>query len=125
MKPIETGNLNSKVLENPEKRNWFLGHFMDPSSLFHSTDVEIKWGIHKKGEKYENAKANPQAKSLAILVSGNEKFYFPDTDETIILQKEGDYVIWNSGVFHSCEMIEDTTIITIRWPSVPNNTLSK
>jgi len=125
MKPIETGNLTSRILEAPEKRGWFLGHFIDSPSLFHSKDVEVKWGIHKKGEKYENAKANIQAKSLAILISGKEKFFFPDTNETITMEKPGDYIIWNAGIFHKCEMLEDTTILTICWPSSPNDTVSK
>ncbi len=125
MESIKTGNFNANIIETPERRGWVLGHFIESQSLFHSTDIEIKWGVHKKGEKISTLKASTQAKSLAILLSGKICIFFPETNETTILEKEGDFALWNSGVFHNYEFIEDTTVITIRWPSIPNEVSNK
>ena len=31
-------------------RGWLLGHFKDVSDPRHSEDVEIKWGVHPRGD---------------------------------------------------------------------------
>lgn len=125
MEKIETGNLNTRVFKNPESRGWFLGHFIDSSSIFHSSNAEIKWGLHKKGEKYKNTKANIRAKSLAILISGKISISFPDENKISTLEKSGDFVIWEAGIYHTAEFLEDTTLLTIRWPSIPNDVIKK
>lgn len=51
MELIETGNFDVDVNNNPNRRGWVLGHFIDPTTLLFSNEIEIKWGIHQKGEK--------------------------------------------------------------------------
>jgi hypothetical protein len=123
MESIKTGNFNDSIIETPQRRGWVLGQFIESQSLFHSTDVEIKWGVHKKGEKISTSKANVQAKSIAILLSGKININFTETNKSAVLENEGDFAIWNSGIFHNYEFIEDTTVITIRWPSIPNDVI--
>lgn len=82
-------------------------------------------GYTPKRRKIKNSKANIKAKSLAILIKGKLRISFPDENKIVILEKIGDYVIWNHGVFHTVEILENTTTITVRWPSVPNDSISK
>jgi len=125
MESIKTGNFNDDIIGTPERRGWVMGHFIETQSLLHSTDVEIKWGVHKKGEKTSTPRANIQAKSLAILLHGKVSICFTESAETVILEKEGDFVLYDFGVFHNYEFLEDTTVITIRWPSIQNDAITK
>jgi len=125
MKSIFSGNLNKNILKNPERKGWLLGHFIKSPILLNSTDIEIKWGIHKKGEKYKKAKGNKKAKSLAILVRGRVRIYFPDQNKAVVLSKEGDFLIWSPKIFHLTEFLDDTRMLTIRWPSIANDSQAK
>jgi quercetin dioxygenase-like cupin family protein len=39
--------------------------------------------------------------------------------ESVLLEREGDYVMWGAGVDHTWRAEEDSIVITIRWPSLP------
>jgi len=52
------------------------------------------------------------------LKSGLESSLFEFPDEKVELNHQGDYVMWGIGVDHRWEALEDTVIITVRWPSV-------
>ncbi len=118
MSQIETGNLNKKTLENPETRGWVLGNFIDLSLPFHSKDVEIKWGRHKKGETKDSAYVDVPTKALAILIYGKLSIKFPEQDQDIVLEKEGDYIYNEGRLHHILNVFEDSLLITIRWPSL-------
>ncbi len=115
---IESGNLNQKNKEVPSHKQWVMGFMLDKKSLLHSDDVEVKWSEHKAGEKHASPKANTHSKTLLILLKGKIKTDFQDQGKTVILEKEGDFVIWEKGVFHLSEVLEDSKAITIRWPSL-------
>lgn len=125
MRSIASGNLTNQTNAFPEKRGWFLGHFMDNSSLLHSQDIEMKWGVHQKGESFHTVRANKTAKTIAILISGNVSLSFPDENKTILLDQAGDFTMWNAGVFHVVEILEDSTLLTVRWPSVPDDVIQR
>lgn len=99
MSLIENGNLNKLVSLNPETRGWFVGNFINSLSSFNNNNVEIKWGIHKKGEKLDKVRANKNSKTLSILISGKTKISFPDENKEFILSSQGDFVFWEKGVF--------------------------
>ena len=109
-----SGNLNNIVSKNPKTNGWFIGHFIEKPSFFNDKDIEIKWGIHKKGEKLEKIRASNNSKSLSILISGKTKISFPDLKKEIILSKQGDFVYWDKKIFHNSEIIEDSIFLTIR-----------
>ncbi len=113
---ITTGNFNT---ESPSHRGWIMGHFMEDTSPFKTGNVEIKWGVHKKGENKEVVAQNSEAHSLGILIKG--KFTFIFGDQKITLEKEGDYAFYPSGTAHSWTVEEDCLFLTIRWPSLPND----
>jgi quercetin dioxygenase-like cupin family protein len=57
--------------------------------------------------------------SLAILVQGKFQYRFPEAE--IVLARQGDNVLWPPGVFHTWAAVQDSVILTIRWPSKPND----
>jgi hypothetical protein len=115
---IEIGNVNTKA---NGQRNWIIGHFIESSSPFHSQDFEVKWSKLSKGEAKSQVGSNGIAKTLAILAYGKQQINFPATNDVALLANEGDYVFFESGVEHSWEALEDTLLITIRWPSIPGD----
>ena len=87
-------------LDAPAEKGWLLGHFQPPDDPRHSTDVEIKWGRHPKGERRARWVRGEQRTALLILISGRFHMEFPD--RTVVLTTPGDYVVWpgpNSNTF--------------------------
>ena len=111
----EEGNVNTK--SNGE-RGWIFGHFIDPTSPFHSDDFEIKWSKNPQGASKIAAKANKVAKTVCILVRGKFRVDFPDLNKSVLLEKEGDYVFFGNGIVHSWKALEESLTINIRWPSL-------
>jgi len=120
MNQITNGNFKD-IIEKRHGNLWVMGHFMEPGSPFQTDDLEIKWGLHHPGESKNSFGTNSQAKTLAILIRGKTSLKFPDQKQEIILEKEGDYVYWDRGVRHRWSVLEETLVITIRWPSIPND----
>ncbi|GGL56085.1 hypothetical protein GCM10010095_46370 [Streptomyces anthocyanicus] len=98
-------------------RGWLLGHFKDPSDLRHSEDVEIKWGVHPKGDERAHWVTGEDRTALQVLVSGRFRVDFPG--RSVVLAEQGDYVVWGRGVDHSWYAEEESVVLTVRWPSVP------
>ncbi|WP_327133704.1 signal peptidase I [Streptomyces sp. NBC_01343] len=98
-------------------RGWLLGHFKDPADPRHSEDVEIKWGVHPKGEERARWVRGEERTALQVLISGRFRLEFPG--RTVVLAEQGDYVVWGRGVDHSWYAEEDAVVLTVRWPSVP------
>lgn len=116
MPTISTGNLNQKITEHPETKGWVLGHFIPPNSFFHSNDFEVKWAVHAKGETKEGIVGTADAKTFGILVSGKYRIYFPELNQEVVLSQQGDFLTYNATA-HIGEALEDTVLLTIRWPS--------
>ncbi|MFD3868971.1 signal peptidase I [Streptomyces sp. NPDC058623] len=98
-------------------RGWLLGHFKPSGDPRHSTDVEIKWGVHPKGEERGRWVTGERRTALQVLISGRFRLEFPG--RTVVLAEQGDYVVWGRGVDHSWYAEEDSVVLTVRWPSVP------
>lgn len=104
--------------DGQDNRGWLLGHFIDPSQGIRSTkDVEVKWGMHSAGDKRPEWTADDQRTTLLLLVQGH--FRLDLTEGSVTMTKQGDYVVWGPGIDHSWEAIDETVIITVRWPSSP------
>jgi hypothetical protein len=98
-------------------RGWFIGHFMPPESGPCATAaVEVKWGVHAAGEGRSEWGVNPQATTLSILISGRFQLRFPDQE--VVLAEPGDYALWLPGVEHTWQAETDSTVLTVRYPSV-------
>jgi hypothetical protein len=119
-RPVETGN--AADAGSGESRGWFLGHFVHPSAgMRHSTDVELKWGVHRAGDVKETVAANGTAKTLSILISGTFLLEFPDIGEAVRMARPGDYALWPAGLHHRWTTLEDCVVLTVRWPSIPGD----
>lgn len=98
-------------------RGWLLGHFKPDGDPRHSEDVEIKWGVHPRGDRRAQWVRGEERTALQVLVSGRFRVEFPG--RTVVLEHQGDYVVWGHGVDHSWVAEEESVVLTVRWPSVP------
>jgi hypothetical protein len=112
-----TGNA---IDDGAENRGWILGHFIDPAEgVRSSNDLEVKWGIHPPGDERLEWTADDQRTTLVILVSG--RFVVELTMGSVALTRQGDYLLWGAGIDHSWHAEEASTVITVRWPSLPGH----
>lgn len=95
---------------------WFVGHFMggDEHPL-HSSEVELKWGEHRRGERRAGVAPGADVTALTLLLRG--RFALELDDREYVLERPGDFVIWAPGVAHSWRVEEDCLVLTVRWPS--------
>lgn len=100
----------------PLDRGWLLGHFKDPGDPRHSADVEIKWGTHPPGDRRAQWATGEVRTALLVLISGRFRVELPD--RTVVLRRQGDYVVWGKGVDHSWVAEEESVVLTVRWPSI-------
>lgn len=95
---------------------WLLGYFMPPG-LLHSTDVEVKWGVHPVGDRRAAWATGEIRTALLVLIRG--EFHIELRDRTVLLRAPGDYIVWGPGQDHSWySPVDDTVVLTVRWPSV-------
>jgi len=99
-------------------QGWLLGHFVPPGELLHTDDVEVKWGVHPAGDRRAAWATDERRTALLVLIRG--AFNIELRDRTVVLREPGDYVVWGPGEDHSWRALEaDTTVLTVRWPSLP------
>jgi mannose-6-phosphate isomerase-like protein (cupin superfamily) len=104
--------------DGKERRGWLIGHFIENTDDIRATkDVEIKWGVHPAGEERSTWTTDEYRTTVIILVKGRFRLNLPG--ESILLDTQGDYVMWGAGTDHSWRAEEDSVVITVRWPSVP------
>ncbi len=80
--------------------------------------LEVKWGIHPKGDRRSAPTEGEVRTTLIILVSG--RFKIDLSVGSSVLENQGDYAMWGKGIDHSWEAIEDSVVVTVRWPSIPS-----
>ncbi|GAP45294.1 signal peptidase I [Streptomyces azureus] len=98
-------------------RGWLLGHFKDVGDPRHSEAVEVKWGVHPAGDERSQWVRGEERTALLVLVSGRFRVELPG--RSVLLERQGDYVVWGRGVDHSWFAEEESVVLTVRWPSVP------
>ncbi|HYB99183.1 MAG TPA: hypothetical protein VEC57_08590 [Candidatus Limnocylindrales bacterium] len=102
------------------ERGWFIGHFFQGSDDLRATDdVEVKWASHPAGDTRPSWSRNRTATTVSVLVSGRFRIRFADGE--VVLCEPGDYALWAPGVAHHWVAEEESTIVTVRWPSVPDD----
>ncbi|GAB2864092.1 hypothetical protein GCM10022221_75210 [Actinocorallia aurea] len=104
-------------VDAPAERGWLMGHFMPEGDARHSTDVEIKWGVHEPGDERAEWVRGESRTALLVLISGRFRVEVPG--RSVLLEKQGDYIVWGKGVDHSWVAEEASVVLTVRWPSVP------
>ncbi|MFF5180413.1 signal peptidase I [Micromonospora sp. NPDC000316] len=113
----ETVYVGNAGVDGAGNAGWLLGHFAPPGEIRHSTDVEVKWGVHRPGEARSRWATGERRTTLLVLVQGCFRVELPD--RTVRLAAPGDYVVWARGVDHSWYAERASTVLTVRWPSVP------
>ncbi len=103
-------------LDGESTRQWIVGAFMPETDIRHTKALEIKWGVHEKSEVRDEWAAEESNNTFSILISGQFVMEFPNKTVTLITQ--GDYVMWDKGIQHRWRAIENSVILTVRWPSV-------
>ena len=99
-------------------KGWFVGASLDKDlGLRHTHDVELKWSTHLAGEERPEWVTKEARTTVAILISGKYEVMF--RDESRILSSQGDFVMWGKGQDHRGRALEDSVILTVRWPSIP------
>jgi hypothetical protein len=126
MDGVKRGNA---ITDGLAHRSWFIGHYIDEDPYRQTHDVEVKWGVHKKGDSNKNFAADQVARSMSVLIRGRFRLTFRrgSTTKDILLEKEGDYTLLLPGVEHRwmAEAEDDTVILTVRWPSLPSPQVKK
>lgn len=101
-------------------RRWLMGHFVPEAlGLRHSAEVEVKWGRYPRGFGESEWTACRTATTLALLVSGTHQITLPD--RVVTLSRPGDYLIWGPNIPHHWRALDENLLVTIRWPSVPDD----
>ena len=99
-------------------RGWFIGHFMEGrADALASRDVELKWFTHAAGETRPEWSPPSAVRTLNVLIRGRFVLRFPDRE--VELAREGDFVLFGPGVAHSFRSVEESLVLTVRWPSAP------
>ncbi|MBD2088671.1 signal peptidase I [Microcoleus sp. FACHB-1515] len=131
MQPDFSSNIVSgnALADGASRRGWFVGHFIDAHPARQTADVEVKWAAHAAGEQRSEWSTNRTATTLSILIHGRFRLYFLDPEglpgrtREILLTQAGDYVLWLPGVPHSWRVEEAATVLTVRFPSAPGDTM--
>jgi hypothetical protein len=104
--------------DGADARGWFVGHFLPPSAgLRRTEDVEVKWFRHRAGETRADLVKSERRTTVSILISG--RFRVELGSAVVLLERPGDYVLWGPGVDHTWTAETDSTVVTVRWPSIP------
>ena len=111
-------------LDQVRGTGWFVGQFVPAElGLRHQTDVELKWGIHKDGEKRSHPWANGNATTISVLIDGllHVTFHQDGTSRVVTLREPGDYIAFGPEMVHSWEAVGETIVLSVRFPSVEIN----
>lgn len=112
---IQTGNAAVD-----SDKGWFVGGSLPESlGIRHTYDVELKWSTHAAGEERTDWVTSEVRTTVAILISGTYEVMF--RNESAVLTNQGDFVMWGKGSDHKGKAIEDSVILTVRWPSIPKS----
>lgn len=127
---ITRGNAS---IDGPEFAGWLTGDLESWSrqrdqtfdatrlGLRRSRVVEVKWGVHPRGQQRPAGWADPSPKTaISILVSGDFRITFrlpgdPFRQQETRLSTPGDYVLWREDVEHTWFAEQDSIIVTVRW----------
>lgn len=88
--------------------------------LRNTGDIEIKWGIYRKGDIRSEWASSSEMTGMSILIRGDCIFTFReqtdhDNIQDLRVKKEGDYIIWRERVEHTWKMLDDSVFLTLRW----------
>ena len=80
-------HVGNAVVDSQDHRGWFVGHFLDGQDLRQTEEVEIKWGVHARGEQRAEWEGDEYRTTVLLLVKG--KFRITLSVDTRTLEREG------------------------------------
>ena len=99
-----------------DRRGWLVGSFLPATAgVRASADVEIKWAHHPQGDTRTEWTSDDKRTTIIFLISGAFKIDLTEGGST--MTRQGDYVMWGPGIDHSWTALEESVVVTIRWPS--------
>lgn len=116
MNLLRTGRLFDN--KHPDRnRGWVIGDYVEDPA-FKSDKFQLKYQ-HQKAGDFREAKEviDDQAQTLCILIHGECRAKFVETDQEVFLKRPGDYIRWGPDAPHEFEYLTDCLIITARWKS--------
>lgn len=97
-------------LSDAGARGWFIGDF--PEAVFRTKDFEVCWQTNTRG--HADSHIHNVITEITLVVSGrvltNGTIYGP-----------GDIYIFEPGDISQTEYLEETTVLTVKTPSVPSD----
>lgn len=115
MSQIKIGKIKTQMTE---KRGWLVGQFIDDPE-FKDENIEIYYKTFPVGNIEDKLHYHPEGKEYMIVLAGKARFRV--SDELLTLQ-EGDYIAIPSDTPDQIvDVLEEFTIIGVRYPSIPNN----
>jgi hypothetical protein len=88
-----------------------------PYDLRSSQAIKVKWSTHIAGTQKQFWGVSEEATTLCVLIKVHVSLQFPGKE--CILSQEGDYAIWPAGIPHRWAVAQESLVLMVRWPSVP------
>lgn len=101
---------------------WFIGQFVpSDQGQRHQRAVELKWGVHRRGDHRPGGEVTYDVvTTISIIVRGAIKTTIMANGEPVVvtLHNQGDYIIFGPGVPHEWEALDDSVVLSVRFPSI-------
>ena len=109
---LRVGNADD---DGVDYRGWFVGRFVKTDDARATEGVEVKWGVHAAGDARPDWNPDETATTLCLLVNGRFNIHFDS--RLVTLARPGDYAVWGPGIKHRSQALDDSIVLTVRWPS--------
>ena len=111
------GQLSDEIINGP-MRGWLCGQFYPQDSVYHRNDIEICVKVLPKGFQ-EDLHYHLCSFEFLIVLSGKVGYEI-DGDRQLLIPGAF-YMLHSVNTEHITDVIEKTTILAIRLPSIPRN----
>ncbi len=108
----------SNVRNHDDTRGWLCGQFFPNGNIFKTDQLEVKYSTIMPGEIVQKH-FHPNGEELVIVIDGKMRAVY-DGDEYLL--EKGDFIFQQARTYEEIvEVIEPTTLCSIRTPSIPDN----
>jgi hypothetical protein len=107
-------HIGNAARDGADKRGWFIGPFLNPDAgVRASPELEIKWSHHYAHERRSQRVTHETRTTVLILINGKCRIEL--STGSFILSSPAEYAMWGPGIDHAWEVLEDSTMLTVRW----------
>lgn len=106
------------IEDHQHMRGWLCGQFFPENSILKTGNLEVKYSRMMPGD-FEPEHFHPVGEEMLIIIEGKIRIVL---DEKEHLLQTGDFVFEKAGTREVlAEVLEPTTFVAIRTPSIPDN----